>query len=228
MFAKREDGFDAFDPANVAPLVSYLASPNAGHISGEVFIVWGPRVTIVQRPTIDTHYDNPQGGKWTQEARIRVVNFYVMAATAPEVPAASAAPVSAPAAPQAQTVAGAATGPSPAAKPAATAAAAMPAVAKSAPLAASGPVPVAPQGAVGDHRVQLGAFSSVENAEAEWTRVRARFATLQGLDPRITAVQAKSKRLYRLQATLPDAAAAQALCGTLKAGGQACLYVPPK
>jgi 3-oxoacyl-[acyl-carrier protein] reductase len=67
MFAKPEDGFDAFDPANVAPLVSYLASPNAGHISGEVFIVWGPRVTIVQRPTIDKHYDNPQGGKWTQE-----------------------------------------------------------------------------------------------------------------------------------------------------------------
>ena len=92
----------------------------------------------------------------------------------------------------------------------------------------AGSTPVAPQGAVGDHRVQLGAFSSVENAEAEWTRVRARFATLQGLDPRITAVQAKSKRLYRLQATLPEAAAAQALCGTLKAGGQACLYVPPK
>lgn len=67
MFAKPADGFDAFDPANVAPLVSYLASPNAGHISGEVFIVWGPRVTIVQRPTIDKHYDNPQGGKWTQE-----------------------------------------------------------------------------------------------------------------------------------------------------------------
>ena len=66
MFAKPEAGFDAFDPANVAPLVSYLASPNAGHISGEVFIVW-PRVTIVQRPTIDTHYDNPQGGKWTQD-----------------------------------------------------------------------------------------------------------------------------------------------------------------
>lgn len=67
MFAKPEDGFDAFDPSNVAPLVAYLASPDAATISGEVFIVWGPRVTIVQRPTIDKHYDNPTGGRWTQE-----------------------------------------------------------------------------------------------------------------------------------------------------------------
>lgn len=64
MFAKPEDGFDVFSPANVAPLVGYLASPEAGRISGEVFIVWGPRVTVVQRPTIDQHYDNPKGGKW--------------------------------------------------------------------------------------------------------------------------------------------------------------------
>lgn len=79
-----------------------------------------------------------------------------------------------------------------------------------------------------DHRVQLGAFSSVGNAEAEWTRARGRFAALQGLEPRITAVQTPARQLFRLQATLPDAAGAKALCETLKAGGQACLYVPPK
>lgn len=67
MFAAPEEGFDAFDPANVAPLVGYLASPEAGHISGEVFVVWGPRVNIVQRPTLDVFYDNPQGGKWSVE-----------------------------------------------------------------------------------------------------------------------------------------------------------------
>lgn len=68
MFAKPEDGFDFFDPANVAPLVGYLASPEAANISGEVFVVWGARVNIVQRPTLDKFYDNPEGQKkWTVE-----------------------------------------------------------------------------------------------------------------------------------------------------------------
>ena len=64
MFAKPPEGFDVFDPANVAPLVGYLASPEAGHISGELFVVWGGRVNIVQRPRLDVFYDNPKGGKW--------------------------------------------------------------------------------------------------------------------------------------------------------------------
>ncbi len=68
MFAKPEDGFDFFDPANVAPLVGYLASPESANISGEVFVVWGARVNIVQRPTLDKFYDNPEGQKkWTVE-----------------------------------------------------------------------------------------------------------------------------------------------------------------
>lgn len=67
IFAKPEDGFDAFHPENVAPLVGYLASPEAGHIMGEVFVVWGGRVNIVQRPTLDKFYDNPKGGKWEVE-----------------------------------------------------------------------------------------------------------------------------------------------------------------
>ncbi|MBP6104995.1 MAG: SDR family NAD(P)-dependent oxidoreductase [Steroidobacteraceae bacterium] len=64
LFAAPMEGFDVFSPANVAPLVGYLASPEAGHISGEVFVVWGGRVTIVQRPRLDVSYDNPKGGRW--------------------------------------------------------------------------------------------------------------------------------------------------------------------
>jgi 3-oxoacyl-[acyl-carrier protein] reductase len=67
LFAAPQDGFDVFHPANVAPMVGYLASPEAGHISGEVFVVWGGRVTIVQRPRLDVYYDNPRGGKWEVE-----------------------------------------------------------------------------------------------------------------------------------------------------------------
>lgn len=139
-------------------------------------------------------------GKWTQEARIRIENFNVMAASAPEVPAAPAA----------------AAAPAPAPKPAVAP--------QSATVAPKSTAP-APSG---DHRVQLGAFSSVGKAEAEWARARERFAPLKALEPRITAVQTPAGRLFRLQVGLQDAAAARALCDTLKVGGQACLYVPPK
>jgi 3-oxoacyl-[acyl-carrier protein] reductase len=64
LFEAPEEGFDMFDPANVAPLVGYLCSPEAGHISGEVMVVWGGRVSIVQRPSLDVFYDNPAGGRW--------------------------------------------------------------------------------------------------------------------------------------------------------------------
>lgn len=64
MFAAPEDGFDLFNPANVAPLVGYLASPEAAKISGEVMIVWGNQVNILQRPTILPAHSSPTGGKW--------------------------------------------------------------------------------------------------------------------------------------------------------------------
>jgi 3-oxoacyl-[acyl-carrier protein] reductase len=68
LFKAPEAGFDVFNPANVAPLVGYLASARAAQISGEVFVVWGGRVNVVQRPRLDVFYDNPEGGPWTEEA----------------------------------------------------------------------------------------------------------------------------------------------------------------
>jgi NAD(P)-dependent dehydrogenase (short-subunit alcohol dehydrogenase family) len=43
-----ESGFDIFNPANVAPMVVYLASDDAKKISGEVFRVVGDRVFVFQ------------------------------------------------------------------------------------------------------------------------------------------------------------------------------------
>lgn len=43
-----ESGFDVFNPANVAPMVVFLASDKAKKISGEVFRVVGDRVYIFQ------------------------------------------------------------------------------------------------------------------------------------------------------------------------------------
>ncbi|MFT5711466.1 MAG: NAD(P)-dependent dehydrogenase (short-subunit alcohol dehydrogenase family) [Halioglobus sp.] len=64
MFAAPENGFDIFNPENVAPLVGYLASPEAGHISGEVMIVWGGEITVLQRPTLGQTFNSSDGGKW--------------------------------------------------------------------------------------------------------------------------------------------------------------------
>ncbi len=64
MFAAPEEGFDAFNPANVAPLVGYLASEQAGHISGEVLVVWGGEITVLQRPTLGATFNSADGGKW--------------------------------------------------------------------------------------------------------------------------------------------------------------------
>ena len=69
MFAAPESGFHHFDPANVAPLVTYLSSPAAAKISGEVFVVWGNQVNILQRPTVLPAHQNPDGEvKWSQQA----------------------------------------------------------------------------------------------------------------------------------------------------------------
>ena len=69
MFKAPETGFHHFDPSNVAPLVSYLCSPEAAKISGEVFIVWGNQVNILQRPKVLPAHENPDGeAKWTQQA----------------------------------------------------------------------------------------------------------------------------------------------------------------
>ena len=64
MFQAPADGsFHVFDPANVAPLVGYLSSPEAEKISGEVLVVWGNEVQILQRPTLTDVFVNPEGTK---------------------------------------------------------------------------------------------------------------------------------------------------------------------
>ena len=42
-----EDGFDEWDPANIAPVVVWLASDAAARISGQVFVVFADRVHLM-------------------------------------------------------------------------------------------------------------------------------------------------------------------------------------
>jgi 3-oxoacyl-[acyl-carrier protein] reductase len=63
MFAKPEQGFDVYAPENVAPLVSYLASPAAGRVSGNVLIVYGKQITLVRAPRLEPTFESAEA--WT-------------------------------------------------------------------------------------------------------------------------------------------------------------------
>lgn len=66
-FAKPAEGFDKYDPANVSPMVAYLASDHASDISGQTFIVLGDQVHRI-RPTEIAGSVAAGGRKWTVEA----------------------------------------------------------------------------------------------------------------------------------------------------------------
>lgn len=76
--------------------------------------------------------------------------------------------------------------------------------------------------------VQLGAFSSAERANAEWTQLKAEAAgTLDGLEPRVVVGESSGKTIYRLQAQVRDEAQARAICGGLKVANKPCVPVIP-
>lgn len=47
IMAEHQEGFDAFEPTNVAPLVTWLASTESAHVTGRVMEAWGGRIAIV-------------------------------------------------------------------------------------------------------------------------------------------------------------------------------------
>jgi hypothetical protein len=61
MFAAPESGFDRFDPANVARVVAWLATDASAAISGQIFIVIGGDVHLVDgfRIAGSVHRDGP-------------------------------------------------------------------------------------------------------------------------------------------------------------------------
>ena len=49
IFSKPEQGFDTFAPEHIGPLVAWLASPLAAHVSGHLIQVWGKHVRVYER-----------------------------------------------------------------------------------------------------------------------------------------------------------------------------------
>ncbi|MEU9703727.1 3-oxoacyl-ACP reductase [Streptomyces sp. NPDC047981] len=57
-FAEPGDGeLDALAPEHVAPLVGYLASPAAAGVNGQLLVVHGGMVAIVDRPRVSAKFD---------------------------------------------------------------------------------------------------------------------------------------------------------------------------
>lgn len=63
-FAKPVAGFDKYDPANVSPMVAFLASDHAADINGQTFIVLGDQVHRI-RPTEIAGSATAGGKPWT-------------------------------------------------------------------------------------------------------------------------------------------------------------------
>jgi NAD(P)-dependent dehydrogenase (short-subunit alcohol dehydrogenase family) len=58
-----DSGLDPLSVEHVAPLVTYLASPAADHINGQVFVVYGGMVALMAPPTVEQRFDVPEPGR---------------------------------------------------------------------------------------------------------------------------------------------------------------------
>ncbi|MEU8693367.1 3-oxoacyl-ACP reductase [Streptomyces sp. NPDC048665] len=59
-FQQPEEGLDPLAPEHVAPLVGYLAAPAAAGINGQLLVVHGGMVAIVERPRVQAKFDSKQ------------------------------------------------------------------------------------------------------------------------------------------------------------------------
>jgi NAD(P)-dependent dehydrogenase (short-subunit alcohol dehydrogenase family) len=80
MGAAPEEGPDPLAPEYVAPLVAYLASPQAAGINGEVFIVHGGVAAVMAPPRVAATFQAAQHGSsdgmWTLDAIARALSGY--------------------------------------------------------------------------------------------------------------------------------------------------------
>ncbi|MFJ8002912.1 3-oxoacyl-ACP reductase [Streptomyces fagopyri] len=58
--AEPGEGLDPLAPEHVAPLVGYLVSPAAAHINGQLLVVHGGMVAVVERPRVAAKFDTEQ------------------------------------------------------------------------------------------------------------------------------------------------------------------------
>lgn len=111
------------------------------------------------------------------------------------------------------------------AAPAKTAPAPTPAPVAPAPAPKAAPAPTpAPAAASGSSRVQIGAFSSRQQAEQQYAAAASRYGSLSsGASRHIEPVDSNGKTLYRTAFSGLSRERANALCAAIKQGGGDCM-----
>lgn len=71
-----EGEIDSLSPEHVVTLVRFLASPAAQDVNGQLFIVYGPTVTLVAAPTVEARF-SATGSAWgTEDLSETLTNYF--------------------------------------------------------------------------------------------------------------------------------------------------------
>ncbi|MEV6589456.1 3-oxoacyl-ACP reductase [Streptomyces acidicola] len=70
------DDLDPLAPEHVAPLVGYLASPAAGHVNGQLLVVHGGMVAVVERPRVAAQFDSERDAFTYEELDALLSPYY--------------------------------------------------------------------------------------------------------------------------------------------------------
>ena len=73
--ALAEGEVDGLSPEHVVTLVRFLASPAAQGVNGQLFIVYGPTVTLVAAPTVEAQF-SAESGAWAPADLSKTLQTY--------------------------------------------------------------------------------------------------------------------------------------------------------
>ncbi|KZB84534.1 3-oxoacyl-ACP reductase [Amycolatopsis regifaucium] len=73
--AEAPDGVDPLSVDHVAPFVTFLCSPEADRVNGQVFLVYGGMVALMRPPSVEQRFDTANG-TWTTEELVTTVGGY--------------------------------------------------------------------------------------------------------------------------------------------------------
>lgn len=82
IFEAPKEGFDSFAPEHIGPLVAWLASPHAGHVTAQLFQLWGKQLRVFAAPQVAFAHENE--APFTVENLQTVLGPYFEGKSAPE------------------------------------------------------------------------------------------------------------------------------------------------